>query len=271
MRKMSNVFIVILNFNGGKNIVECLKSLKNEEVKLVVVDNNSSDNSVEVIRKNFPKVKIIRNNKNLGFSQGNNAGILYALERNADFIMLLNQDCVAKNNFLYFLLKNKSDVVGPAIEFKRGKKLYYDYGGRVNWLIGRTTHQESTVYLNNYQNCNKLNLDSGNVDFISGCAMMVKRSVFEKIGLLDEKFFLYFEDVDFCLRAKKVGFRINVEPKSIVFHKLTEGKKKSFFQTNTLIKSNLIFINKHISFWCKPLAYLYWWILAFKMLTEKYL
>ena len=96
------------------------------------------------------------------------------------------------------------------------------------------------------------------IDYISGCAMMIKRRVFEKIGLFDERYFLYFEDADFCLRAKKAGFKIAVDPKSMVIHKLKEGKKKPLWQRWQLVKSNLIFINRWICWWRKPLAWGFW-------------
>jgi len=93
------------------------------------------------------------------------------------------------------------------------------------------------------------------IDYISGCAMMIRRRVFEKIGLFDERYFLYFEDADFCLRAKKAGFRIAVESKSIIVHQLKEGRKKPFWQRWETVKSNFIFINRWIGWWRKPLAW----------------
>ena len=266
---MIKLFIIILNFNGGRDIIECLNSLKKERAKIVVVDNGSSDNSLAMIKKNFPKVKIIENNKNLGFAGGNNIGICYAFKRNADAVMLLNQDSVAEKSFLEPLLKNPADVVGPVIKFKRGKRWLYDYGGKINWLIGRTSHQESLVYFNNDFLPKKL--DFQEPDYISGCAMLIKRPVFREVGLLDERFFLYFEDADFCLRAKRAGFKIAIELKSMIFHSLDKEERKSLFHVYHLLRSNLIFINRYISFWKKPLAYLYWWTFSIKVLLMRLL
>jgi len=266
---MTKIFVIVLNFNGGREIMECLTSLKEEKAKVVVVDNASSDSSSEMIKENFPKIKIIENNKNLGFSAGNNVGIRHALRQGADAIMLLNQDTIAKKGFLELLLKNPADIVGPVIKFKRKGRWIYDYGGRINCLIGRTSHQESLVYFNSGRLSRKLNFQDP--DYISGCAVLIKRPVFEKVGFLDERFFLYFEDVDFCLRAKRAGFKIAVEPKSIIFHKLAEEKEKSLIQIYHLLRSNLLFINRYIFLWKRPLAYLYLCALSIKVLLIKFL
>lgn len=263
---MTKIFVIVLNFNGGREIVECLNSLKREKAEVIVVDNGSFDGSLGIIKKSFSKLKIIENNKNLGFAAGNNIGILYALKRGADAIMLLNQDTVVKESFLEFLYRNPADIVGPVIKFRRKGRWIYDYGGKINWLIGRTSHQESLV---GGRLSKKLNFQDP--DYISGCAMLIKRPVFEKVGLLDERFFLYFEDADFCQRAKKAGFKIAVEPKAIIFHKLTEGKEKSLFQIYHLMRSNLIFINRYISFRKRLLAYSYWWVFSIKLLLMKFL
>lgn len=260
---MTKTFIIILSFNGGKDIIECLKSLKRKTAEVAVVDNRSTDNSVELIRKNFPRVKIIENKKNLGFARGCNVGIRYALKQGAGSVVLLNPDTVVEKRFLRSflkpLLKNRADIVAPVIKFKRAGEWVYDLGGKVNWWLGRPKHLES----------NKKGDRKQEVDYVSGCAMLVKQPVFEKIGFLDEKFFLYFEDVDFCLRAKKAGFKIAVEPKSVVVHKLVESKKKPFKQQLHLLKSNLLFIKRHVLFWRKPLAISYWWLLLVKIIIGR--
>lgn len=265
---MVKIFIIVLNFNGGKDIIECLNSLIREKAEIIVVDNGSSDNSLRMIKKNFNNIIIIENNKNLGFAAGNNIGIRYAFKQNADIIVLLNQDTIAERGFLEPLVKNSADIVGAVIKFKRGRRWIYDYGGRINWLIGRTRHQESLIYLNNSQLSKDINFK--NPDYISGCVILIRRPVFKKIGFLDERFFLYFEDVDFCQRAKRIGFRIAIEPKSIIFHKLIEVEKKSLSQAYHLMRSNLVFINRYISFWKRSLAYLYWYIVTVKVLLGKF-
>lgn len=246
---MRKVFIIILSFNGSNDLIECLGSLVKGEkglewlkINILVVDNKSNDGSVDKVRGFIGKhdlkkrVKIIENKKNLGFAAGNNVGIKYALRKGADSVLLLNQDTLVQKNFLEGLMKNGADIVAPVIRSKRGSDWIYDYGGRVNWWLGRPTHLEKR----------KLVEGSGSIDYVSGCAMLVKRQVFKKIGFLDERFFLYFEDADFCLRAAKAGFKIAVEPRSVITHKLKEKKKKPLKQHFSLLRSNLIFIWKHV-------------------------
>lgn len=272
---MKKIFIIILNFNGGDDILSCLDSLQlikeptSWKKEIIVIDNASTDGSVKKIESKYRKIKVLKNKKNLGFAAGNNIGIRYALKRNADAIILLNQDTVVEKTFLEPLLKNPADIVGSVIKFKRGRRWLYDYGGKINWLIGRTSHQESLVYFNSDRLSKKL--DFQDPDYISGCAMLIKRSVFEEVGLLDERFFLYFEDADFCLRAKRTGFKIAIEPKSMIFHNLDERERRPLFRVHHLLRSNLIFINRYISFWRRPLAYLYWWVLSIRMLLMRLL
>lgn len=251
---MNKVFIIILNLNGGKDILECLDSLRDEKAKIIVVDNGSTDGSVGEIRKKFPKVKIIENKKNLGFTTGNNRGIRHALRQGAEAALLLNHDTVVEKGFLKFLLDNSADIVGPVIKFKRAGKIVYDHGGKVDRVLGRNYHLES----------GRVGKVRG-IDYVSGCAILIKRPVFEKIGLLDESFFIYYEDADFCLKAKQAGFKIAVEPKSVIFHKLDEGKKKPWRMHFHLLKSNLIFINRYVPLFLRPAAYIYLLLLLFKV------
>lgn len=262
---MKKVFILVLNFNGGRFILDCLRLLQliklpsGWRAEVLVIDNASIDNSLQLIESRFPKIKIIKNKKNLGFAGGNNVGIRLALKQKAEAVLLLNQDTVAERNFLSPLLANGADMVAPIIKFKQKGKWVYDFGGKINWWIGKTSHDERAKVKNE---------KPVKIDYVSGCCMLIKKEVFNKIGLLDEKFFFYFEDTDFCLRAKKAGFKIAVEPKSMVLHKLTGIEKRPLRQNLHLLKSNLLFISRHIPLWRKPVAYLYWYLLCIKILLK---
>jgi GT2 family glycosyltransferase len=261
------VAIIILNYNGLPHVLDCLQSLNhssiiNHQSLIILVDNHSIDASVETIKKKFPQVKIIRNKKNLGFAGGNNVGIKWALKNNFDYLMLLNPDTIVEKDFLAPLIRlMKSDktigVVSPLLQEKKQGKTIFSLGAEFNPLLGRTKHLQTRVKPSK----------SLEQELVSGCAMLIKKEVFEKIGLFDERFFLYFEDSDFCLRARKAGFKIFLEPKSIVFHKISQSfrnfpLKKIYFN----LKSNLLFIHKQVKpcFW--PLAYFYLFVLAGKML-----
>lgn len=261
---MKKLYIIVLNFNGGNDILECLEALqlikvpKNLQIKILVVDNGSTDDSVKSVKNlRVKELRVLRNQKNLGFAKGNNIGIKCAHKNKADLVLLLNQDTIVSKNSLLPLLKNSADIVSPVIRFKRKGKWIYDYGGKINWNFGKTWHQESATY--QFQ---KIFLP----DYVSGCCMLIKKPVWEKIGLLEKKYFLYFEDVDYCLRAKKSGFIVATEPKSVIFHNLVETNKKTLKQNFHLVKSNLFFINDYISIWKKPLAYLYWLLISVKIL-----
>ena len=260
---MSRLSVIILNFNNKEDINYCLKSLIKAYLKIniIVVDNASTDNSIQsIISLRYEKLMIIKNKRNLGFARGMNRGIRFALKQGAESVLLLNPDTLVGKGFLEPLLTNKADVVGPIIKFKRKGQWVYDFGGKINFWLGRTSHYE-------YLASNVKNLKSP--DYISGCCLLIRKKVFEKIGFLNERYFLFFEDCDFCLRAKKAGLKVSLEPKSMILHKLSEGKDKSWRYFYYLLRSNLIFINNWIPFYRRPIAYLYLCLLALKMLLNR--
>jgi len=236
---MKKLFILILSFRAPQALAACLTSLKTAKLpsgwqkKVVVIDNSQ---------------------KNLGFAAGNNVGLKKALVEKADAVLLLNQDTVVDKAFLAGLLANPADIVGPVIKFKRDGKWLFDFGGKINWWFGRTKHIESDLILSTRYS---------NPDYISGCAMLIRRPVLEKIGLLDESYFLYFEDVDFCLRAAKAGLKIDIEPQSQIVHRL--AAKKSPSSRRYLIASHWWFINRWLPAWRRPLAWLYWLVISVKI------
>ncbi|MBI3379361.1 glycosyltransferase family 2 protein [Candidatus Gottesmanbacteria bacterium] len=248
---MKNLFIIIVSLNGGGELVQLVESLNKEkvsgwEVKILLVNN--AVKKLNIISDKL-KVNIIENKANLGFARGANIGVTYALRNQADRILLLNPDTAITPGFLNGLTESSDDIVSPVIKFKRNHNWIYDYGGKIDWNIGRTYHLESI---------NKL------IDYVSGCCMLVKREVFEKIGFFDENFFLYFEDADFCFRAKKAGFSIAASSKSFIVHQLIEGNERSSLKKYHLIRSNFIFINKYMGI-KKIIGYLYLSALAIKM------
>lgn len=224
------VAIVILNWNNGAVTVECLRSL--EQVSYgnfftIVLDNGSTDDSVEVIQRAYPGLSIIRNGKNMGFAGGNNPGICQALEQGADYVLLLNNDTEVAPDFLDQLVSTvnanpKTGIASAKIYYFSEPDRLWFAGGKVDYWTGSTLHMGD------------LEKDEGqydqvaDTDFVSGCAMLIKRDVIEKIGLLYEPFFLYYEDSDFCSRAKRASYRIILAPKAKVWHKVssTTGKIK---------------------------------------------
>ncbi len=189
------VFIIILNWNGAKDTIDCLKSLENldyPDFEILVVDNGSTDDSVLKIKSQISnlknKVVLIENKENLGFPAGNNIGIEYALECGADYALLLNNDTVADKNFLKEMVgvaenNEKIGILGPKIYFYDDPKRIWFAGGSFDWFRGSAHIGFGEIDFQKYQS-------EKEVGFITGCAMLVKKEVFGKIGLLDERFFL---------------------------------------------------------------------------------
>ena len=258
---MRSVFVSILNFNGSNNTLDCLESLRkintsDFKLTILVIDNNSSE-KLNMQNGSFGeiKLKVIKNKQNLGFSGGHNIGIKYALECGADYILILNNDTYVDNNFLVELLRvmgeNKNvGIVVPKIYFapgfeyhkdrysekEKGKVLWYA-GGKMDWnnVIG---HNRGVDELDKGQ-FNKVE----ETEFATGCCMLIKKEVFEKIGSFDDKYFLYYEDADFTVKAKKKGFRIYYVPKSIIWHKNAEsaGGSGSVLQDYYITRNRLLF------------------------------
>jgi len=215
------VFVVIVNFNGKEHILDCLESLQKvtyPNFRIVVSDNGSIDGSVELIKEKYPSVKIIENGANLGYGKGNNVGIKYALEHSADYVLLLNLDTIVKSDFLTKLVETFRSyptigICGPKVMNFPRQKVIQSIGGTYKpWKgIPRRNVKDEEDH-GQYR-------EPKEVDWISGSAIMIKREVFERIGLLDERFFLFYEETDFCCQAAKNNFKIVAVPQSVIFHK----------------------------------------------------
>ena len=206
---------------------------------MVVVDNHSTDGSAERIKQKFSRIELTENKENKGFAFGNNVGIDHALENGAEYVLLLNQDTEAEPDFLKNLMKvalsdGKIGLLSPLIVWKRTKKIWFA-GGKINWWRMKSQHKTKAGKGEFWKS-----------EFLTGCALLIKREVLEKIGKLDEKFFLYWEDVDFSVRSRRAGFKIAVVPESIVYHfetSETTNKNKVY----RLVLSGLIFFRKNTS------------------------
>jgi len=240
------VFIVILNFQAGEYVVKCVNSiLKNSDfpTEVVIVDNGSTDESVKRVRTKCAGVKIVENKQNLGFAEGNNVGIIFALKNDADYIFLLNPDTTIEKNTIENLLKimknnKEAGIVGPKI-YSMDNKIW-SCGGEIDKK--RFTGGLISFGEKDHRRCNK----EKEVDFVSGTAMFIRKEVFGKVGLLPGDYFLYYEDIDFCLRAKKAGYKIYFVPNSILYHDWSSiiGKKspmKEYF----MARNHLLFLERH--------------------------
>ena len=215
------VGIVILNWNGRDDTLECLRSVRGLEypkLDVVVVDNGSCDGSVSAVRAGFPEVTVLELPDNRGRAEGNNVGIRHALSHGAEHVLILNNDTVVDPNMLTRLLD--AAALAPNAGLWGPKICYYSRPDTVwrtgyNWdptvfrfvAAGREEHeaQVSTVH---------------EVDSLVGCAMLISRDVFQAVGMLDSSYFLYWEELDFCARARRQGFRCVVAPEAKVWHKV---------------------------------------------------
>lgn len=229
---MPLVFVSILNFNGKNNTIACLRSLEKVtrekfDLKVVVIDNASREKFDLPDFKNL-NVHLINNDKNLGFSGGHNVGIKFALGNRADYVVILNNDTIVDEKLISELLKNSEDagIVAPKIYFYPGSEFHKDrYNkeerGKVFWYAGGIMDWKNVLARHRGVD----DVDHGqydkteSTDFASGCCMLVKREVFDNVGLFDEKYFLYYEDNDLSQRAKRLLFKIAYNPKAVLWHK----------------------------------------------------
>lgn len=253
MEARPKVFIVVLNFNGRDVIKKCLNNIFKSDYpnfEVVLVDNNSSDDSFEIARTNFSKAYFIKNEENLGFSTGNNIGIKFALERKADFIFLLNNDTEVEADCLSKLIEaaeklgKEAGILSPVI-FKNDSREVWFSGGKINWLKMRTEHFSEIKTQEFYK--------SG---FISGCAMLIRREVFEAVGLLDEDYFLYWEDADFSFRAQKYGFKNFIVSSAWLYH-FEKSEQRLRNKIYWLVISGLVFFKKNTPWWLRPWIEIY--------------
>lgn len=242
------VSIIVLNWNGMHHLKECLDSLlaiDYQKYKVVVVDNGSKDRSVEFVKSHYPNVHLIRNEKNLGFSEGNNVGIRFALSQGADYVVLLNNDARVEPDLLTHLIQRGEEEKDIGV-----------LGGKVLMFFDPRIINSTGVNLNRFaygwdrdfgEEALRINRGRGEVLAVTGTLIAIKREVFEKIGLLDPKYFAYYEDVDFCIRVwKETHFRVEYVPESVIYHKFSASvSEESFLKKYLMLKNQYRIFFKH--------------------------
>jgi GT2 family glycosyltransferase len=217
-----HVLIIILCHNGIELTLACLESLHRLEYRradMLIVDNASSDATPAIVRSRFPDTQVIETGTNLGFAAGNNVGLRYALAQGYDYALLLNNDTeIMPNTIQSLIMAAESDpqigVAGPMIYYYDQPDRIWSAGGAIDWQ-----HGVSRMLRNNEVDPNQGDAFT-DVDFVSGCALLCKRSVLERVGLLDERFFMYYEETEWCVRAKRAGYRIVHVPQASILHKI---------------------------------------------------
>jgi hypothetical protein len=217
---------IVVNWNRRELTLRCLESLRATQytpLDILVVDNASSDGSVAAIRAQFPGVTIIENDENLGFADGNNGGLRWALEREYRFMLLLNNDAVASPELVPALsafMRGNPDAaaVGPAIHYLSDPNVIWSAGGWIDRRRGRVTNDFADGPIES------LPAKPFPVDHLSGCCMLLRATAIERAGLLDPRFFMYFEETEWCVRLTRDGATLWVLPEAHLWHDVQPGQ-----------------------------------------------
>jgi GT2 family glycosyltransferase len=255
------VYIVILTWNGKKDTLECLDSLKKvpyENFKVVVVDNGSADGTADEIRKNHNWIQLIVNSKNLGFTKGNSQGCDVAMRNGADYVMMLNNDVEVSPDFLDRLIEvaeadARIGAVAPLIYYYHPRKLVWSAGCTIR-LLGL---YNKMLFIREKDDDVPELLET---QVVSGAASCIKRKVIEEVGFLDNLYFSYNEDVDLCYRIRRAGYKLITVKAAKIWHKVSAATGGAFNPVNQYLmaRGRSIFIRKFGTTWEKliflPLA-----------------
>jgi len=242
------VYIVLVNWNGWQDTIECVESCRKltyPNFRILIVDNGSTDGSESVLRARFPLVDIIQAGANLGFAGGNNLGIKYALEQGAEYVWLLNNDTVVAPEALGEMVKVASSDERVGIV---GSKLYYyNEPGKIAFAGGGW--KQSPLYPVHRgvdeEDCGQYNTIE-EVDFITGCSLLIKAAVIIDIGEMFDRYFLYWEDIDWNATADEHGWKILFVPTSHVWHKVSATTNalpgiKDYYS----VRNRMLFLKRH--------------------------
>ncbi len=217
---MKKVSVILLNWNGGRYTIPCIESLRkssHHDLQIIVVDNGSTDGSDGHISRTFPETVVIKNPVNVGFAEGNNIGIRYALQEGADYVLILNNDTLVDREMIAELIaatRASDDLVAacPKIYWLRDPNRLWFAGSRANLWTGVFSH----VGMNQLDSSRYGNVEE--IDFASGCCIFAPRRIIEAVGMFDARYFIYCEDVDWSVRCLRAGFRLLYVPKAKLWH-----------------------------------------------------
>lgn len=249
--RQPRVSIIILNWNSYEVTLDCLLSLRKIDYpnfEVVLVDNGSVDGSPEKLLANAPEIRLIRNPTNLGFAGGCNVGIRDALRRGTDYLLLLNNDTIVAPDFLSQLVHvtESDETIGAASP----KVLFFDHPDRLNYAGGE--HRRWRLFPKPF---GLRQLDDGRYDklrevsLLTGCAFLIKAEVVRKIGVLEEIYFHFYEDIEWSLRVVKAGYKAMYVPSAKIWHKehyVTDKNKGNGFIEFSLARASMIFARKHV-------------------------
>ena len=252
MPEQEKVDIIILNYKGADDTLSLLRNLSEIEYpnyRVILVENGSDDNSADrlkAVESRYPDWKFIYNEKNLGFAGGCNQAIRIAMSEGANYVLLLNNDTEVKKDFLTPLVelsKEHDSITGGLIYYHPdGVEKIWSFGGKLTF--GAVPGHLGL--LNKKLKPEELPIDKI-TDWVPGCCMLIPAKVIVEVGLFDEDYFAYVEDVDFCIRSNKAGFKAHVTSRSVIYHKVGQstGGGYSVAGRKLIAESSAIFIRKH--------------------------
>jgi hypothetical protein len=228
--KKGDTLVILVNWNNYQDTIECLEcfQLHASKYDVIIVDNHSSNDSVDQIIRNHPWVKIIESPKNLGFAGGNNLALEYGLKRGYDYFLLLNNDTLFDYDFIVPLKESlqkdpNTAAVQPLIFHNVNRSKIWNSGGRYYPFLAKTDSGSAEV--------KQLPTE---VDWLTGCAILTKAEFVKKVGLLNDHFFMYYEDVDWSFRIRKLNKKLLLIPKAQIFHKAGASQKGKRSKEGTL-------------------------------------
>ena len=250
------VAVVILNWNNAPDTIACLASvgrLDYPSTYVVVVDNGSTDGSVDRIRRAHPSIPIVETGQNLGYAAGNNVGLGHALARGVDYVCVLNNDTILAPDALTMLVREAEGdpvvgIAGPKMYFLDPDNMIFAAGSWIDWNRGTIQHRG---FGRRERIAGELFATGPeDVDFIIGCCVLLRRRVIEEIGLLDPRYYLNFEDVDWCVRAKQAGYQVRYVPQAVLWHRVSATLGQASPQnTYYMTRNALLFFGSHLAGW----------------------
>lgn len=247
--------IIITSFNTKELLEKCLLSLKNAQAEIIVVDNASIDGSVERVEQRYKGIKILRNKENLGFAKANNQGIKIA---QGEYVLLLNSDTQVEPKALDELIKFAEERSEAGVI---GAKLLNQDGSTQPSVFHLPTIRGaiSEFWFKKTESFSKYAPKGNNpieVEAVVGAAMLIPKPVIEKVGLLDERYFMYFEDLDYCRRVRRAGFKVYYLPKAEVIHHHGASGKELGHKTNQWLVTSSKIYHGTIKYWL--LTFIIW-------------
>lgn len=227
---MEKLMIILVNYNGKRYNEACIDSiLANQnsfDKKIIVVDNASKDDSMQILQERYGTdagIELITLEDNYGFSYANNVGMRKAMEEGADYVLLLNNDTEIASDMLTQLeqcsKRHPDCMIAPKIYYSDRRDVIWSAGGSVSPLIRKVSHiGENQVDKGQFE-------EETEIGFATGCALLIPRRVLDRAGLLDEQFFLYYEDTEYSFRLGKLGIPIYYCPKAVMYHKVGASSK----------------------------------------------